>query len=225
MLAGKIIIIAGPELYSRFSLTIPLAVVKLNCTGIILITRLEGIELNKKTVTVAVSGAFDPIHVGHIRYLREAAKLGDRLVVILNSDNFLMRKKGFVFWPFVDRKEILESIKGVDEVIAAVDEDQTVRKTLELIKPDIFAKGGSRTSSRDIPEVETCKQIGCKVVTRDGGKQVWEEIELSAKVKELGMEHAKGLRIECPYCGDHPILKEKCKYCGGTGKIEVERLE
>ena len=180
--------------------------------------------MNKKLVTVAVSGAFDPIHVGHIRYIREAAKLGDKLVVILNRDDFLLRKKGFVFWPFADRKEILESIKGVDEVVAAVDEDQTVRKTLELIKPDIFAKGG-RMGLKNIPEVETCHQLGCRLVTHVGGNQVWTESEISAKVKELGTEHAKGLKIVCPYCDDHPILREKCLYCGGTGKIEVSRLE
>jgi cytidyltransferase-like protein len=85
--------------------------------------------MKKKSITVAVSGAFDPIHVGHIMYLREAAKLGDRLVVILNNDKFLLRKKGFVFRPFEDRKEILENIKGVDQVIASVDDDQTVCKT------------------------------------------------------------------------------------------------
>jgi D-beta-D-heptose 7-phosphate kinase/D-beta-D-heptose 1-phosphate adenosyltransferase len=178
----------------------------------------------KKLVTVAVSGAFDPIHVGHIRYIREAAKLGDRLVVILNRDDFLMKKKGFVFWPFADRKEVLESIKGVDEVVVAVDEDQTVRKTLELIKPDIFAKGG-RTGLKNIPEVETCHKIGCKLVTQVGGNQVWTESEISAKVKELGAEHAKGLKIVCPYCDDHPILREKCLYCGGTGKIEVSTMD
>ena len=53
--------------------------------------------MKQRLVTVAISGAFDPIHVGHIRYIREAAKLGDRLVVILNSDDFLLRKKGFCF--------------------------------------------------------------------------------------------------------------------------------
>jgi hypothetical protein len=93
-----------------------------------------------------------------VRYIREAAKLGDRLVVILNGDDFLLRKKGFVFRPFEDRKEILENIKGVDEVIASVDEDQTVRKTLKLVKPDIFAKGGSRTGPENIPEADTCRK-------------------------------------------------------------------
>ena len=75
--------------------------------------------MKQRLVTVAISGAFDPIHVGHIRYIREAAKLGDRLVVILNGDDFLLRKKGFVFMPFEERKEILENVKGVDEVIAS----------------------------------------------------------------------------------------------------------
>ena len=181
--------------------------------------------MNKKLVKVAISGAFDPIHAGHIRYIHEAAKLGDRLVVILNKDNFLLKKKGFVFWPFNERKEILENIKGVDEVVAAVDEDQTVRKTLELIKPDIFAKGGDGTGQVNIPEVDTCRKIGCKVITNVGGGKIRSDNELSLRVKELGAEHAKGLRIACPYCGDHPMLREKCLYCKGTGKIEVRKAD
>jgi cytidyltransferase-like protein len=181
--------------------------------------------MKDKPVTVAISGAFDPIHVGHVRYIREAAKLGDRLVVILNSDDFLLRKKGFVFRPFEDRKEILESVKGVDEVIASVDEDQTVSKTLELLKPDIFAKGGARTGPKNIPEAQTCRKIGCKLVTNVGGGQIRSDSDLSWKVKELGMEDTSKFRIVCPYCDDHPILKEKCLYCKGTGKIVVGKSD
>jgi len=81
--------------------------------------------MNKKITTVAVSGAFDPIHIGHIRYIQEAAKLGDRLVVILNGDDFLLKKKGFVFMPFEDRKEIVQALKGVDEVVASIDSDRS----------------------------------------------------------------------------------------------------
>lgn len=177
--------------------------------------------MKKKIITVAVSGAFDPIHVGHIRYIREAAKLGDRLVVILNSDNFLLRKKGFVFRPFEDRIEILESIKGVDEVIASVDDDQTVCKTLELVKPDIFAKGGHRTGPKNIPEADTCRSIGCKIVTNVGGSKLRADTELDSKIKEHGKHEAGSVEIDCPYCDNHPILKEKCLHCEGRGRVKV----
>jgi cytidyltransferase-like protein len=180
--------------------------------------------MKKRLVTVAISGAFDPIHVGHVRYIREAAKLGDRLVVILNGDDFLLRKKGFVFRPFEDRKEILQNIKGVDEVIASIDEDQTVRKTLKLLKPDIFAKGGD-TGPESIPEANTCRKIGCKLVTNVGGGQIRSDSDLSWKIKDFGMEDPTRLQIVCPYCDDHPILKEKCLYCKGTGKILVGKSD
>jgi glycerol-3-phosphate cytidylyltransferase len=177
----------------------------------------------KKPITVAISGAFDPLHVGHITYIREAAKLGDRLVVILNGDNFLLRKKGFVFRPFEDRKEILEAIKGVDEVIPSMDDDQTVCKTLEQLKPDIFAKGGYWEGPEDIPEEDCCLAIGCKVVTNVGGGKRRSDNELDSKLKDFDRHGAGAMEIECPYCADHPILKERCLHCKGKGKVAVEK--
>ena len=106
-----------------------------------------------------------------------------------------------------------------------LDEDQTVRKTLELVKPDIFAKGGDRTGPENIPEAATCRRIGCRLVMNVGGGKIRSNSELSWKVKELGMEDTSRLRIICPYCDDHPILKEKCRYCKGTGKIVVRKSE
>lgn len=181
--------------------------------------------MKKKFITVAISGAFDPIHVGHIAYIREAAKLGDRLVVILNNDNFLLRKKGFVFRPSEDRKEILESIKGVDEVIVSVDDDQTVCKTLELLKPDIFAKGGYRTGPGDIPEIEICSAIGCQVVTNVGGGKLRADMELDSKIKGFNKHEAGTMELECPYCADHPILRERCLHCKGKGKVAVGKAD
>jgi cytidyltransferase-like protein len=178
--------------------------------------------MRKKPVTVAISGAFDPIHVGHIAYIQEASKLGDRLVIILNKDDFLMRKKGFVFRSFADRKEILENIKGVDQVIESIDEDQTVCKTLKVLKPDIFAKGGYRTGPQNIPEYDTCMEIDCKVITDVGGKKRTDR-ELNSKLKEFGKHETGTIEIECPYCDGHPILREWCTHCKGRGKVDVSR--
>jgi D-beta-D-heptose 7-phosphate kinase/D-beta-D-heptose 1-phosphate adenosyltransferase len=126
---------------------------------------------DKKEIVVAVSGGMDPLHIGHIRYLKEAKKLGDKLVVILNSDNFLIKKKGFVFMPYKERKEILENIKYVDEVFDCVDIDQSVCKSLAQLKPDIFAKGGDKTIS-NILEGKVCEDLGIKIVFGVGGEKI-----------------------------------------------------
>src|SRR3989338_11499152 len=73
--------------------------------------------VNKKRTIVAVSGGFDPIHIGHIRLIKEAKKLGDKLVVILNNDNWLKNKKTQIFIHQKERKEILEAVREVDEVV------------------------------------------------------------------------------------------------------------
>ncbi|OGN89656.1 MAG: hypothetical protein A2158_00555 [Chloroflexi bacterium RBG_13_46_14] len=120
---------------------------------------------------VAVSGGFDPIHIGHIRMIHEASKLG-KLIIILNNDAFLIRKKGHPFMPLEERKEILENIKGVDSVFVSIDEDDSVCKSLEAIKPDIFANGGDRRDESDIPEAEVCKRLGIEMVFNVGGGKV-----------------------------------------------------
>jgi cytidyltransferase-like protein len=122
-----------------------------------------------KPTIVCCSGGFDPIHKGHVEYIQSAAKLGNKLVVIANTDKFLLKKKGYVFMPFEERKYILEHIKGVSEVVDCIDEDQSVSKTLEMIKPDIFAKGGDRNSG-NIPEKEVCDKFGIKIVDGLGDK-------------------------------------------------------
>jgi len=123
----------------------------------------------KQKKTVAVSGGFDPLHVGHIQYFRKAKELGDELIVILNSDKFLLNKKGYIFMSYKERKEIIESIRCVDKVVPCIDKDQSVCKTLEKIKPDIFAKGGDRTLL-NIPEKEVCERLGIKMIFGVGEK-------------------------------------------------------
>ena len=126
---------------------------------------------HKHPIIVAVSGGFDPIHSGHIRMLKEAKKLGDKLIVILNNDNWVMKKKGFVFIPEDERKEIIESIRYVDEVILSDHPpnptDMSVCPELEKCRPTIFANGGDRFI-HNIPEVDVCKKLGCEMVFNIG---------------------------------------------------------
>ena len=116
---------------------------------------------------VAVSGGFDPIHVGHVRMIQEAAELGN-VIVIANSDDWLLRKKGYVFMKYEERQEILKSIKGVVNVFEASDKDNTVCKSLKIIKPDIFANGGDRKEG-NVPEYEVCERLGIELRFGIGG--------------------------------------------------------
>ena len=114
------------------------------------------------------SGGFDPLHVGHLDYLKRAAKYGD-VVVALNSDDWLVRKKGFVFMEFDDRRKLLRGLRYVNEVVKVDDRDGTVCSAIEMLKPDIFAKGGDRTPE-NTPERELCAKLGIDMVFGLGGK-------------------------------------------------------
>ena len=129
----------------------------------------------KKPTIVAVSGGLDPLHVGHVRLFESAKKIGDELVVILNNDNWLRKKKEYVFMPQRERKKIIEALASVDRVVLTAHkrnaQDMSVCAELEKIKPDIFANGGDRTK-KNIPEIAVCKKIGCKMIfgVGKGGK-------------------------------------------------------
>lgn len=125
---------------------------------------------------IAVSGGFDPIHVGHIRYIKEAALRGD-VVVILNSDSWLNRKKGYAFMPWDQRAEILREIKGVKDVVMAKDDDGTVCETLKNLLPRFFAKGGDRTKD-NTPEKRICKSLGIEIIWGCGGGKIASSSEL-----------------------------------------------
>ena len=132
-------------------------------------------EGQRKKIVVAVSGGFDPLHIGHTRLFEKARSFGDELVVILNNDNLLKQKKGFVFILQDERKEIIESLKWVDKVIltghGSRPKDMSVNAELRKIKPDIFANGGDRTKN-NIPELAVCKEINCETIFNvgQGGK-------------------------------------------------------
>lgn len=124
-------------------------------------------EEDEKVPTVMVSGGFDPVHVGHIRMIREAAKYGN-VIVVANSDDWLFRKKGFVFMEFPKRAEILNSIKGVILVDSVDDTDGTVCEAIRRHKPDFFANGGDRGRS-NTPEQDVCEEMGVQLLWGIGG--------------------------------------------------------
>lgn len=107
---------------------------------------------------VVISGGFDPVHTGHIDYFHAARKLGDMLVVGINSDAWLERKKGRAFMPMTERFSIINAMKPVDHTVEFDDSDGSACALLEHIKrvhPDdeiIFANGGDRTKE-NIPEM------------------------------------------------------------------------
>ncbi len=134
---------------------------------------------SRKPQWVAVSGGFDPMHVGHLRMCKAARALGDKLVVILNNDNWLQAKKGFVFMPQKERAEILREFPFVDKVVftdhTIKDADRSVVRTLKKLRPAIFANGGDRhvnnaknRSSSLNADQDFCRKNGIKMVFNVG---------------------------------------------------------
>ena len=124
---------------------------------------------NKDRPTIMVSGGFDPVHAGHIRMIRAAAKYGN-VIVIANSDKWLNDKKGFVFMNFEQRSEILNSIKGVILVSHVDDSDGTVCEAIKRLKPDYFANGGDR-GKHNTPEQKVCDELGIEMLWSIGGDE------------------------------------------------------
>ena len=131
--------------------------------------------------TVAVSGGFDPVHIGHVRMILEAAEMGD-VIVVANSDEWLMRKKGFVFMPWEERAEILSSIRGVLKVVRVDDSDGTVCEALRREKPDFFANGGDRKTN-NTPEMEVCNELGIDLLWEVGGGKIQSSSDLVKNVR------------------------------------------
>jgi len=120
---------------------------------------------------VVVSGGFDPFHIGYLKMFKKAKKLGDKLIVILNNDNWIKANKGYIFMNRKDRKEMIDAFACVDEVMLSYHEsnpkDVSVCAELEVIRPQIFANGGDKKRN-NIPEYELCKDLNIKMVFNVG---------------------------------------------------------
>lgn len=122
-------------------------------------------ENKTKPKTIVISGGFDPIHPGHIAMIESAAEYGE-VHIIANSDDWLVRKKGFFFQPWTDRKKILEAY--TPHVHTVDDSDGTVCEALRRIKPDYFGNGGDRTN-KNTPELDVCAELEIEPVFELGG--------------------------------------------------------
>jgi len=132
---------------------------------------------------ILCSGGCDPIHIGHLAMFKDAKLMG-RVGVVLNSDDWLRRKKGYTFMPWDQRAAILTALDCVDFVVPVDDSDETVCEALKTHRPDYFANGGDR-SAENIPEYELCQQLGIKLLFGVGGAKAESSSLLIEKAKEI----------------------------------------
>ena len=153
-------------------------------------------DIKWRKSVIILSGGFDPVHKGHLRMFREASNLSHQVIVGLNSDEWLTRKKGKPFMEFEERKEILEGFKYINTVLAFDDDDDTasdlIRKVHSLWNGDeafeyratdighqgfidyhdiYFANGGDRTTD-NVPEMDICKKLGVEMLWGVGGGKI-----------------------------------------------------
>jgi len=132
-------------------------------------------EVKIKKDIVLVSGGFDPIHSGHIKLIKEASNYGD-IIVLLNSDNWLRKKKGKEFLSFDERKIILNSIKNVIDVVPCGNEDKTCIDGIKLAiskysKNKIFFANGGDRNDNTTPETIFCDQNNIETLWGIGGNK------------------------------------------------------
>lgn len=122
-----------------------------------------GFKMSDKIILL--SGGCDPVVFGHIKLIEDAAQYG-KVIWALNSDMWLKRKKGYAFMTWHERAAVLGSIKGVSQVVPVEDDDGSVNKIIEVIRPNYFGHGGKEY---DIPEKELCAKLNIELVWGLGG--------------------------------------------------------
>lgn len=143
------------------------------------IISLEGFKELGLGDIVCTSGGFDPPHPGHLSCIADSKQYGKYLVVIVNGDNFLKHKKGKPFMDLDTRCRIISYVEGVDFVVPYEVEpdingnlDTSVVGALDVIRPNVFTKGGDRDVT-NIPEYDICQKIGCRILSGVGLDKEW----------------------------------------------------
>jgi cytidyltransferase-like protein len=126
-------------------------------------------DIDRSKRLIAASGYMDCLHIGHVEYLEKAKALGGNLIVIVNNDLQAILKKGKPFMSEKERIVIVDSLRCVDYVFLSIDTDATVCKSLAMIKPNVFTKGGDRFSL-EIPEAKICLDNGIALMDGLGSK-------------------------------------------------------
>lgn len=148
-----------------------------------------GRKAKDRPIVVCASLYGDPLHSGHVEYLKLSKALGDMLIVIVNNDVQAKLKKGKVFMECRDRLTVISELKCVDMAVKSVDHDRTVCKSLSILRPDIFTNGGDQFND-GIPEAEICKKLGIKLV--DGlGAKIQSSSSIIKRAKEMPDYKAK----------------------------------
>ncbi len=164
---------------------------------------------------IVISGGFDPIHPGHIAMI-EAAKDYGEVHVILNSDDWLVRKKGFFFQPWTDRRKIIEAY--TPHVHEVDDSDGTVCEALLRIKPDYFGNGGDRTAL-NTPELAVCEELGIEPVFELGGGKYSSSSMINGRQRVITRWGSYDVLL------DMPQLKVKILNIAAGKKLSLQRHE
>ncbi|MDC0443022.1 cupin domain-containing protein [Gammaproteobacteria bacterium] len=178
--------------------------------------------MNKKENFVAVSGGFDPLHSGHISLFKDASKYG-KVIAIINNDNFLLRKKKYIFMPIAERLNVVSSNKYIEDTFVSIDQDDTVSSSIQhLIDSGFnikyFANGGDRETRFDIPESDVCTKNNIELIFGVGGGKTQSSSELTQNLfslmssEKLISKHIKTKQIIQKPWGSYQTLYEEDKF-------------
>ncbi len=145
---------------------------------------------------ICTSGGFDPLHPGHASCIVESKQYGDTLVVVVNGDGFLRRKKGKAFMDLQTRCRIVSCIREVDYVIPfEIEDDPTVCQALRLIRPHVFTKGGDRLDYKSIPEWQVCQELGIELIAPVGQPKLWSSSDFLKEWGEFWFDRGMGASL------------------------------